>query len=94
MFQNTLEKNIYKEIIVTIFMGKTSLLFLLLTVVGLVGLFFVTAPSLNYMFGLADGNTDTNWFQVVGTIVIIWVSTGIFLLLTVGGVVLTFATWD
>ena len=75
-------------------MGAKSLIFLLLTVVGLIGLTFVTVPSLEYMFGLADGNTDTTWFQVLGTIFVLWISTGLFIILTLGGILLTLSTWE
>lgn len=60
----------------------------------MIGLIFVTYPSLEYMFGLADGNTDTTWFQVIGTLFVLWVSTSIFIALTFGGIVLTLVTWD
>ena len=73
--------------------GYTSLVFLLLTVAGLAGLIFVTAPSLSFMFGLEDGDTDTSLIQVIGIIFVLWISTGIFVLLTIGGLLLTIGTW-
>lgn len=73
-------------------MNPAGLLFLLLTVAGIAGITFVTAPGLDFMFGAATGEEDANIVSVIAWIVILWISTSAFVLLTVGGIVLTIVT--
>lgn len=68
-----------------------SLAFLILTVLGVLGLIFVTVPGIETMFGAASGDESIGIVQIIATIVILWISTGLFIAMTLGGIGLAIA---
>ena len=66
-------------------MNPAGLLFLFLVVGGIAGLVFVTAPSIGYMFGAAETPEDASLIGVIATAIVLWISTGFFVFLTLGG---------
>ena len=67
-----------------------GLLFLLISVIGIAGLVYVTVPGLDYMFGAATNeDSGANLVGVIAWLIILWISTGVFVALTLGGFGLT-----
>jgi hypothetical protein len=67
-----------------------GLLFLLITVVGIAGLSLVTFPGIDYMLGAAlDEDSEASVVGVIAWIAILWISTGVFAAMTIGGIGLT-----